>query len=107
MQSNVEVLLLRNGCRVVIDPTVYRLGGVRVLFKPASVKDKRWRVKSHQALIIAQPKWKGGAWGTGFDVVKVLRKPLKSKVAAKTSLNKRSAAPKTTPKSAKRRLRTA
>jgi len=35
------------------------------------------------------------------------RKPLKSAVATKTSLNKRSAAPKTTPKSAKRRLRTA
>jgi hypothetical protein len=38
---------------------------------------------------------------------KRVRKPLKTAVAVKTSLNKRSAAPKTTPKSAKRRLRTA
>lgn len=35
------------------------------------------------------------------------RRPMKAAVAAKTSLNKRSAAPKTPPKSAKRRLRTA
>jgi hypothetical protein len=35
------------------------------------------------------------------------KKPLKAAVAAKTSLNKRSSAPKTPPKSAKRRLRTA
>jgi hypothetical protein len=34
-------------------------------------------------------------------------KPLKTAVAAKTSLNKRSVAPKTPHKSAKRRLRTA
>lgn len=36
-----------------------------------------------------------------------LRRPLKAAVAAKTSLNKRSAAPKAPPKSRKPRLRTA